>query len=147
MVGSNRTSFTDQLPKSELSGLRFLVSGFASSRRPVHLPFREEMEVQVRNGLAGERAVVHDEAESVAKLKLSRHDARHQDEMTENGLITRRGFTDPRDHFLRHNQQVDGRLRLDVVEHDAMLILMLDAGGNFTRDDPLKNCFGHGDGL
>ena len=38
---------------------------------------------------------------------------------------------------------MDGRLRLDVVEDDAVFVLVLDLRGDFAVDDFLKNGLGH----
>jgi hypothetical protein len=38
---------------------------------------------------------------------------------------------------------MDGRLRLNVVEHDAVFVLVLDSGGNLARDDFLEKRFCH----
>jgi hypothetical protein len=39
---------------------------------------------------------------------------------------------------------VDRRLRLDVVQDDAVFVLVLDFGGDFAGDDALEKGLGHG---
>jgi hypothetical protein len=117
-----------------------------STGRPRHLPLRQQVNVQVRYGLTGMRPVVHDEPKSFGELKFSRHDAGNDQEMTEDALILRFGFADAGNQFLRHDEQMHGRLWLDVVEDDAVLVLVFDPGGDFTVDDFLEDRFGHGKG-
>jgi hypothetical protein len=42
-------------------------------------------------------------------------------------------------------KQVDGSLRLDVMQHDAVLVLVLEFGGDFAVDDFLEDRLGHGE--
>ena len=95
----------------------------------------------MRHGFAGERAVDHDETEADAKVELTSHHSGGEDEVPEHRLIGRRGFTDARDDLFGHDQQVHRRLRLNVVENDTMLILVLDACGNLAVNDFLKDGF------
>ena len=99
--------------------------------------------MEMRHRLAGVGAVVHDEAVAVGKLKFFRDDAGDEEEVAEDGLVGVGGFADARDGFLRDDEQVDGCLRLDVVEDDAEGVLVLDRGGDFAVDDFLENGLGH----
>ncbi len=79
--------------------------------------------------------MVDHEPESLGQLELASDGAGDEQEMAEDGLILGLGFADARYHFFGDNQEVNGRLRLDVVENDAVLILVFDAGGDLARDD------------
>jgi hypothetical protein len=87
--------------------------------------------------------VVDDESESFGQLELSRHFTGNEDEVTEDCLVLRRGFADARYHFFRHDQEVHRSLRLNVMEHDAMFILVFDPGGDFAGGDFLKDRLAH----
>ena len=99
--------------------------------------------MQVRDGFAGMRPVVDDEAKTMGELEFFRDLPGDEQEVSEDGLVVGGGLADARNDFLRHDQQVHRGLRLDVVENDAMLILVFDLGGDFPVDDFLKDGFAH----
>ena len=45
------------------------------------------------------------------------------------------GRSDPRDHVLGHNEDMHGRLRIDIVKSEKLVRLIHDAGGDLTGDD------------
>lgn len=100
----------------------------------------------MRDGFAGVRTLVHDEAEAVREMEFFRDGAGDEEEMAEDCLIVGRGFADARYHLFGDDQEMDGRLWLDVVEDDAVFILVLELGGDFARDDFFEEGFGHGGG-
>lgn len=100
--------------------------------------------MEVRHGFAGVRTVVHDEAEAVIEFQFLRDSPRDEEQVAEHGLIGGNGGADSGDRLFRYDQQVNGRLGLDVVEDDAVLILVFDPGGNFPGDDAFEDRFGHG---
>jgi hypothetical protein len=90
------------------------------------------------------RAVVYDQAEAIRKLQFFRDRAGNEEQMAQDCLIGGAGFADPWDHFLWNDQQVNGCLRLDVMQDDTVFVLVFDLRGNFAVDDFLKDRFGHG---
>ena len=100
--------------------------------------------MEMGDGLAGVRAVVHDEAKAVGELEFFREHAGDEQEVAEGGLVGEGGFADARDEFFRDDEEVNRGRGLDVVEDDAVFILVLDAGRDFAVDDALENCLGHG---
>ena len=100
--------------------------------------------MQMGNALAGVGAVVDDEPVAAGELEFFRDDARHDEEMAELGFVVGGGFTDAWNKFFRDDQQMNGRLRLDVVDDDAAVVLVLDLGGDFAVDDFLEERFRHG---
>jgi len=66
--------------------------------------------------------------------------------MAEGGFIGGRGFIGSGYELFRDDEQVHGRLRLDVVDDDAALVLVFDLGGNLVIDDALEDGF-HGEGF
>lgn len=99
--------------------------------------------MDVRDGFAGVGAAVDDEAEAIGEAEFFCDGAGGHDEMTEDRLIGGGGIADPGDQLLRNDQQVHGRLGLDVMDDDAAFVLVLDAGGNFAVDDFLEKSLGH----
>lgn len=100
--------------------------------------------MEVRNGFAGVRAGVHDEAKAFGEIQFFRDDSRDDDEMTKLGFVCSGGFAHAGNELFRDDQQMDGRLRLDVVENDAVLVFIFDFSGDIAVDDALENGFGHG---
>ena len=115
--------------------------------RPVELAAGEEVNVEMGDGLAGIGSVVDHEAEAFGEIELFRDDAGREDQVAECDLIVGSRGLDARDDFFRNDQQVDRRLRLDVVDDDAVFVLVLDLGGDFAIDDFLEDGFGHGEGV
>ena len=119
-------------------------SASGSARRPGERAFREQVNVKVGNRFTAVRAVVHDEAEAVFEIQLPGQSASGAEEVAEQGLVGGSGFADARDEFFRDDQQVNRGLRMEVVEDDAEVVLVLDLGGDFAVDVALENGFGHG---
>jgi hypothetical protein len=120
-------------------------AGGSSARRPLQLSAGEEVDVEVRHGLAGLGAVVHHQTKPALELELAGDFAGREEEVAEDGLIGGRCLANARDHLLRNDQQMHWRLRLDVVDHDAVFILVLDARGDLAVDDFLEKRFHAGD--
>ena len=91
--------------------------------------------MEVGNGFAGVRAVVHDEAEALREVELLRDLAGDEEEVAEDGLVGGGGFADAWYQLFGDDEQVDGGLRLDVVEDDAVFVLVLEARGDLAGDD------------
>ena len=99
--------------------------------------------MEVGDGLGSVRAVVDDQAKAAIEVQLLGHHARGQQQVSEGGLIPERGFADARYNFFGYDQQVNGGLWLDVVEDDAVFVLMLDARRDLAVGDLLEKGF-HG---
>lgn len=99
--------------------------------------------MEVRDGFAGVRAVVHHEAEAFGEVEFFCDDACDKEKVPEGGLVGGGGFGDARDQPFRDDEEMDGRLRINVVEHDAVLVLVFDLRGDFAVDDALKDGLGH----
>ena len=61
----------------------------------------------------------------------------------ERGFIGGGGLLGARDEALGDDEEVHGSLRVDVVDDDAAVVLVLDLRGNFPVDDALKKGFRH----
>ena len=105
------------------------------------------MDVEMRHSLAGIAAMVDDEAEAfVPRLdaELFGDTARREQQGAERGLIFRHGLADTRDELLRHDEDVNGSLRIDVVEGGDEVVLIDERRGDLTVDDFLeKGLFAH----
>lgn len=64
------------------------------------------------------------------------------EQMTQHSLVAINRFAQARDRFFGNDQQVNWRLRADVVDRDAAIILELDLGGDFAGDDFFEDGFG-----
>jgi len=101
--------------------------------------------MQMRHGFAGVRAVVEHEAEAAAlQTQFLRHLARFQQQMTERGLVFHGGFGKARDGLLRNEEDMGGRLRVDVPERDDQVIFIDDLRWNLACDDFLEEGLAHG---
>jgi len=97
--------------------------------------------MQVWHRFAGAGAVVHHEAEAFGELEFLGENVGGQQKVAEESFIRGAGFADPGNGLLGNNQQMDRRLWLDVMQHDALFVLVLDPGRNFAGDDFFKKSF------
>ncbi len=111
------------------------------------MPAGEQMNVQVGDALGGIRAIVHDKAKSALEAEFLRELPRDGEEMPHMGFIGGLEGFDPRYQLFGDDEQMDGGLRLDVVDGDAEIVLVLDPRRNLPIDDALKDRLlrgGHG---
>lgn len=89
--------------------------------------------MKVVDGLSGVEPLVDHHSVSAVEMEHLRNLSRSiEKELVVARIGNRR---DSRDLRPRHDQQVNGSLRIDVFERDAMLVLIDDFGGNFPIDD------------
>ncbi len=105
------------------------------------------MHVQVRDGLAAMRAIVDHDAKALREIELAGHGRSGQQQVAEEGLVVCIRFSNTREVGLGNHKQVHRRLRLDVVDDNAVLVLVLNPRGDFPVDDALKNRLGHASGI
>lgn len=111
-----------------------------SARRPGELAPAEQMDVEVRDGLAAVRAVVDDDAVSAFREAEVGGDLRGgEQQVAEDGLIRRFRLSDTGDGFDGHDQDVDGSLRGNVTEGEAMLVAVNHIGGDLPVADFFEN--------
>lgn len=91
----------------------------------------EEVDVEVGNGFAAVGAVVDDDAKTSVEFELLGDLASNEKEMAEQGLVFRGRFAYARNQFFGNDQNVDGRLRIDVADCEAELVLMFEVRGDF----------------
>ena len=94
--------------------------------------------MQMRNSFASVGTVVDDEAEAAFEGEFAGHGAGGEQEVAEDRLLVGRGFADAGDDGLGDNEQMHGSGRGDVVDNDAVVVLVFDLGGNFAGDDAFE---------
>ena len=99
--------------------------------------------MQVRDGFSGVGAVVDHEPEAAGEVEFFCDEAGGEEQVAEDSLVCGGGCLYARNKFFRNDQQVNGRLRLKVVQDDAKVVLVLDIRGDFAIDDALKDRFRH----
>ena len=101
--------------------------------------------MQVRDGLAAVTAIVDGDSEPLGEFEFFGDLRRGQKEMPEGGLIAAFRFRDARDRFFWNNEAMHRRLRVNVVNDNAVRVLVLDFCGDFAGDNLLKKGgFAHG---
>ena len=113
------------------------------ARGPGERTATQDVDVEVRDGFAAVRAVVDHEAEAGGEVEFTGHRAGGEQQVTEQRLVIGRSGADAGDDLFRDDEEVGGRLRRDVVEDDAEVVLVLDLGGDFSGDNALEKS-GHG---
>ena len=104
------------------------------------MPAAEHVDVQVRDGLAPIGAVIDRDAETgVADAFLAGDGSSGEQEVAQKGSVFRFGFADAWDHGFRYDEEMGGRLGVDVAEGDALIILVDDLRGNLAGDDALED--------
>jgi hypothetical protein len=113
-----------------------------STGRPFEAATGQKMDVEMRHGLAGIAAMVDDEAEAFVpslNAELFGDATRGEQQSAERGLIFRHGLANTWDELLRHDQDVNGSLRINVVEGRDEVVLIDERRGDLTVDDFLEN--------
>ncbi len=99
----------------------------------------QDMQMEMEHGLPGTGTVVYDEPEGVGYTELLGNLARRQHEVAEQFLVRGLGIHQARDTLLGNHQHVHRRLGVDVVDGDAVLILIDEFAGNLAADDLAEN--------
>lgn len=98
------------------------------------------MDMQVRHRLAAVRAVVDHDAEArLAEAFAFRHRAGGEEQVAKEFGVLGFRLADARDDGLRHDQKMRGRLRVDVTEGQAPVVLVKNLRGNFPRYDAFED--------
>src|SRR6476620_2442897 len=99
------------------------------------------MDMQMRDTLTGVRSAVdYDAIAALICLEVACHLCRGQDQLAEEILIRLVSLSKSRDDAFRHNQDMQRRLRVDVLESDHVIIFENDFRWNFPCDDFLEEC-------
>lgn len=100
--------------------------------------------MQMRHSFAASRTIVDDEAiTALFQAQLAGDGGGFEEQMAERGLVGVRGFGDARNGFLGDDDDVRGRLRVDVAEGQHDLVFINNRRRDFAGDDFLKKGFAH----
>lgn len=94
--------------------------------------------MQVRNAFTAVRTVIDDNAEPLGQLQSGGKLSGGEEQMTEQGFVARLGEAEPHDPSLGDDENVHRSLRIDVVNRDALVVLVLDPGRDFAGDDAFE---------
>lgn len=95
--------------------------------------------MQVGDTFAPVGPVVDDNPVPLAKLHVSCQLRGDQQQVTEEFLVRLLCFTNPGQGPFRDDQEMDGRLRVDVVNGKGKIILVGDLGRDFPGEDLFKD--------
>ena len=84
--------------------------------------------MQVRHRLAAVLLAVEDQPIAVRQAQLVRQLGRDEMQMAEQFAVFRRNVRVGRDDLARDDEDVDRRLRIDVMEGEALVVFVDDAG-------------------
>jgi hypothetical protein len=90
------------------------------------------------------RTVVDHDAETCSEVQFFGEIGGNGEKMSRHGLVLRGEDGHSRDEFFGHDQQVNRRLRLNIVEDNALLILVFDPGWDLAINYLLEDRFAHG---
>jgi hypothetical protein len=114
------------------------------SRRPGERASAEQVDVKVEDGLSGTGSDVENRAVALLDVALAGDvgggEVAAADEFGVCGL----SFFQSGEMFLGNDENVCGRLRIDVFESEDMVILVNFSGGNFALDDAAEEAIGFG---
>ncbi|GMF15725.1 unnamed protein product [Phytophthora lilii] len=118
------------------------------SRWPPQLAPTEKVQVQMEHGLAAVLPVVDDDAEALVQVLLLGDQLGGVKQVAQDGLVALLGVRELREAvaLLGDEQDVHGRLRVHVVEGQALLVLVRDLGGDLPVDDLVEDGLAHGGG-
>src|SRR5258708_3565795 len=96
----------------------------------------------MRHGLAAVAAVVdHDAITGFGDAEFPGQSGGGQQQVAEGGLVGGGRFTDAGNELLRDDEHMHRRLRIDVVDGEAELVLVRELRRNLAVDDLLENRF------
>lgn len=107
------------------------------------MPAGEEVNVKMRHGFARVGAVVDHEPEAFGETEFLGDVSGDDEEVPQNRLVGGVGGGDAWDQLFRHDEEMHRRLWVDVVEDDAVFVLVFDPGRDFTIDDAFENGLRH----
>jgi len=109
------------------------------------LPTGEEVDVQVGDRFAGMGPVVDHQPKALGEAQLAGHLARHEQQVAQERFVALLREAHAGDGLPGDDKEVNGSLGLDIVDHEAAVILVFDACGDFAIGNFLEEGLGgHG---
>ncbi len=101
------------------------------------------MNVEMRNGLARVFPVIdHQPVASLSETRFLRGAAGNDQKMPKQSRILSCRGTYSCNHPLRDHQEMHRRLRIHISQDNGVSILVLDRGGNISRDNSFEQSHG-----
>src|SRR5208282_987288 len=116
---------------------------FRLPRRPGMASSAEQMIMQMRHSLAGVGTAIDDNPIPIVQIPLGGQLLYHHQQMPGQRSIAFGQIGQRRNLLLGNDQDVNGRLRINVFESQAAVILVNNLGGNFPVDNPFENRLAH----
>src|SRR5712691_4864345 len=114
------------------------------SRRPAQAAAADEVQVDMEDGLAGVAVrVEHGPETAGGDPAILRDGGGPPNDFTDDLIIVRRQFVERRDVALRHDEDVRGCLRIDVVEGEQAVVFVDDGRRNLAFDDLAEETVWH----
>jgi hypothetical protein len=101
----------------------------------VHLTAAKDMEMEVKDGLAGIGTVVEDQTVAVANAKFRGNLGRRAQHLADQLFIFGLDECRADDMFFGDDQKMDGRLGGDIAEGEHRIVFIEFVGGDLTGDD------------
>ena len=112
---------------------------FSLRRMPTQPLSSQQVEVEVKDDLPAFAVAVQYQAEApLGDTLLSGDAVRHQEEVPKESIITLACIKERREMPAGNNQDVDRRLRVDVLEGHRFFVLVDDLGGMLPLGDLTK---------
>lgn len=94
--------------------------------------------MQMRHGFASVSTVIDHYAETLGELELFGDLCSGQEEVPKRRLVTAFRFRDTRNGLFGNDEAMNGGLRVDVVNNDAVFVFVFDVCRNLAGNDFLK---------
>ena len=103
--------------------------------RPAELAAAEQVQVEMKNRLAGAGTIVEDRAISIEQIAFSGELRGNQMQLADDRLILVRRVVKRNEVLSRDKQNVRRRLRADVLERENVRVFVDNFGWNLLRSD------------
>ncbi len=104
----------------------------------------QHVDVDVEDGLPGPGTIIdHRTITLRIEPPLTGQLSRHKKEVAEQGLVFRCSLPERRNVFSWEDQQMDRRLRMNVLDRDRLFVLMHYFGGNLAIDNLAEEAISH----
>ena len=107
--------------------------------RPAEIPATQQVQVKMKDGLPGAAAIVEDGAIAGEQMAFGGQFRRDMQQFSQEGFIRMRSVVQSRKMFTRTNEEVCGRLRIDVFKGKDIVIFVNELGRDFLCADFTKD--------
>jgi hypothetical protein len=118
------------------------IGHYILARGPAEIAATEEMQMKMEDGLASPGAVVEDGAIAGEQTELLGQLGSEHLQLTKQSLVAGLGVVQRSEMFLWANENMRGRLRVNVFEGEHVVILIDELRGNLFRADFAEEAVG-----